>query len=139
MARTLSLFESATARGRVIRQADLVCMVVDGGGSIVVPMQDFLQAQKWAQSKPASGNAVTDRGRFLEQFATVVARPGSFCQTRGNDKQLGSLAKQMRQAGYDLNEWSLPPELKSNPPPAAPKPRAAAPAADPPEPGTPTP
>jgi hypothetical protein len=113
MARTLTLFESATQRGRVVKQGDLVQIIVDGGGAMVVAMQDFVMAQKWAQSKPASGNAITDRGRFLEQFPVLVSRPGSFVGTRGNERQLQTFTKKMRAAGYDLAEWMLPPELKN--------------------------
>lgn len=110
---TQSLFQSATSRGRVVRQGDLVCVIIDGGGSMVMSTQDFLQAQKWAQSKPATGNALTDRGRFLDQIGSMVSRPGSLIPTRGNDRQVATLARQMRQAGYDLSEWNLPPELKA--------------------------
>lgn len=115
MARNLSLFESSTKRGRIVRQGDLVQIIMDGGGAVVAPMQDFIVAQKWAQAKPASGNPVTDRGRFLEQLPVLVARPGSFAGTRGNERQLATVARLMRQAGYDLGEWMLPPELKAQP------------------------
>ena len=33
--------------------------------------------------------------------------------TRGNAKQVEALAKLMKQGGYDLGEWMLPPELKN--------------------------
>ncbi len=124
MARTLNLFESATSRGRVIRQGDIVQIVIDGGGALVTTAQDFRVAQKWAQSKPASGNLVTDRGRLFEQLGSLVSRPGTIVQTRGNAKQLEQLARLMRQGGYDLGEWMLPPELKQNHPPPPPQPKA---------------
>lgn len=117
--RTRSLYESATARARVIRHVDIVCMVFDGAGAMVMPMQDFVQAQKWGSSKPASGNALSDRGRFLEQIPALVSRPGSIASTRGNPRQLETLARSMRAAGYDLGEWMLPPEIRNPPPPAA--------------------
>lgn len=107
-----SLFDAVVARGRVIRQVDLACIVLDGGGACVVPMQDLVQAQKWAQSRAASGNLLTDRGRFLDQFNVLVSRPGSQQATRGNEKQLEKLARAMKQAGYDLGEWTLPPAFK---------------------------
>lgn len=119
---TRNLFESATSRGRVLRQGDIVCLIVDGGGSMVMASDDFRQAQKWAQSKPASGNLLTDRGRFLEHVSALVSRRGSFVPTRGNQRQLEKLAKLMRQSGYDLDEWLLPRELTRPQAPEAPRP-----------------
>lgn len=114
--RQRTLFESATARARVVRHIDIVCVVIDGGGSLIVPMQDFVQAQKWASARMASGNLLGDRARLFERLLTVVSRPGSIVPTRGNNRQLESLARSMRAAGYDITEWSLPAEIR-NPPP----------------------
>ena len=132
MARSESLFEAALKRIRVIRQGDIVQLVIDGGGAMVTTTQEFMQAQKWASSKTATGNIVTDRGRLLEQIGPLVARPGSMLGTRGNAKQVEALAKLMKQGGYDLGEWMLPPELKNPqiPQPEPPKPKPAAPAED---------
>lgn len=107
-----NLFESATNRGRVIRQGDVACIVMDGAGASVVNMQDLLQAQRWAQSRPGSANLLNDRGRFLDQFSVLVSRPGSQQATRGNAHQLERLVRSMLQSGYDLSEWTLPPEMK---------------------------
>jgi len=130
-----NLFESATARCRVIRQGDLVCLVIDGGGAMVMLSRDFQQTQKWAQSKTASGNVLTDRGRLFDQVPALVSRPGTTVGTRGNQKQLEGLARLMRQGGYDLGEWVLPVELKqppgSDPDPAQAKRPAAPEATDP--------
>lgn len=108
-----TLFESATGRGRILRQGDIACIVMDGGGAVIVHSQDLIQAQKWSQSRPASGNLLTDRGRFLDQIPVLISRPGSQQSTRGNDRQIERLARAMRQAGYDLSEWLLPPEMKT--------------------------
>lgn len=116
---TATLYDSATKRARVVRQGDIVCYIVDGGGAMVMASQDFVQAQKWATAKPASGNALTDRARFLEQVPALVSRPGSMLPTRGSERSVERLAKAMRQAGYDLNEWQLPPEIKRPPQPDA--------------------
>ena len=136
-----TLFESATGRGRVIRQIDIACIVMDGAGAVVVPMQDLMQAQKWAQSKPPSSNLLSDRGRFLEQFNVMIARPGTQQGTRGNERQLEKLASAMKQAGYDLSEWTLPQEfkdpnywMKKNQPPETPKDKKKTEADDTPEP-----
>lgn len=120
MARSLSLFEAATNRGRVIRQGEIVHWVMDGSGAVVVPAQDFLIAQKWGQSRTGSTNVVTDRGRFLEKFETLIARPGSFVSTRGNTRSLASLAKVMIASGYDMSEWGLPFDVKQALKPADP-------------------
>lgn len=128
MPRTESLLEAALKRIRVIRQGDIVQIVIDGGGALVTTAQEFIQAQKWASSKPATGNIVTDRGRLLEQIGPMISRPGSMLSTRGNAKQVEALARLMKQGGYDLGEWMLPPELKNprmpQPEPAKPKPAA---------------
>ncbi len=113
MTRTLNLFEAATRRSRLIKQGDLTQVIIDGGGAFVVFTQDFTQVQKWAQSKAASQNLMTDRGRVFEQFSVLISRPGSQAATRGNSKQLESLARAMKQGGFDLGEWALPPELKN--------------------------
>ncbi len=130
MKRTLSLFESATGRGRVVRQGDLVQIIIDGGGALVTTSVDFRAAQKWAQSKPATGNLISDRGRFFEQIGALVSRPGTMAPTRGNSKQLEGLARLMKQGGYDLGEWMLPPELKNVGHVTLPGPRAARDAKD---------
>ena len=108
-----NLFEAATSRGRVLRKGEVACIVMDGGGASIVFMQELTGAQKWAQSRLPSSNLLTDRARFLDQFTVLVSRPGSIQATRGNERQLEKIAKAMLGAGYDLSEWTLPPELKS--------------------------
>lgn len=110
--RTLNLFDSAVSRARVIRQGEIVQIVIDGGGAFVTFMQEFNQAKKWAVPKTATGNMITDRGRFFEQIGTLVSRPGSMVSTRGHGKYVENLVRAMNQAGYDIGEWMLPPELK---------------------------
>lgn len=110
--RELNLFESAVSRARVIRQGDITQVVIDGGGSFVTFTQEFHQAQKWATPKTATGNMITDRGRFFEQIGTLVSRPGSMVSTRGHGKYIEALVRSMNQAGFEIGEWMLPPELK---------------------------
>ncbi|EIT69654.1 MULTISPECIES: hypothetical protein [Hydrocarboniphaga] len=110
-----TLFEAATTRARIVRHLDIVCLIIDAGGAMIIPMQDFVQAQKWASSRIASGNLLNDRGRFLERMQSLVSRPGSLAPTRGNPKQLEAIVRSMRAAGYDIGEWSLPAEIR-NPP-----------------------
>lgn len=113
MAATLSLFDSAMKRARIIRQGQIVQIVVDGGGAFVTTLQEFMPVQKWAMSRAATGNAVTDRGRLFERITILISRPGSMVSTRGSDKYVEQLAQLMNQAGYDLAEWMLPPTLKN--------------------------
>jgi hypothetical protein len=108
-----TLFEAATARGRVIRQGEIASIVMDGAGAVIVFMQEFIGAQKWAQSRVPTANLLSDRARFLDQFSVLISRPGSMQATRGNDRNLEKLAKAMLGAGYDLAEWTLPVELKT--------------------------
>lgn len=112
MARTMSLFEAATNKGRLMRQGEIVQLVMDGAGAFVCSAADFMTAQKWAQSKTASTNLVTDRGRFIEKIEILIARPNSFVATRGSQEPLTRLAKAMKMSGYDMGEWMLPPEVK---------------------------
>ena len=126
-----NLFDAATSRGRVIRQGEIACIVMDGAGAMVVSSQDLMGAQKWAQSRLPTANLLSDRARFLDQFTVLVSRPGSLQATRGNDRQLERMAKAMLGAGYDLGEWVLPLEIKAMghgaPPGPATQPKAARP------------
>lgn len=110
--KTPTLFQAATTGGRVIKQPQLVQFIVDGNGAMVTTAQEFYQVEKWANARFGSGNRLSDRGRFIEQIQTLVARPGSFTSTKGSTKPLEDLCKMMKAGGYDLAEWSLPPELK---------------------------
>ena len=107
MARAPSLYDTATGNGRVIRQGEIVQVVMDGGGAFVCAAQEFMIAQKWAMSRTGSGNKVTDRGRFIEKIEVLISRPNSFVSTRGSSVPIERLAKTMKQAGYDLKEWNI--------------------------------
>ena len=112
MAVTLSLFESAMKRARIMRQGEIVQIVVDGGGAFVTTLQEFMPVQKWAQSRASTGNGISDRGRMFERISILISRPGSMVTTRGSEKYIEHLARLMNQAGYELSEWMLPPALK---------------------------
>lgn len=112
MARTQTLYESVSSKGRIMRVGEIVQMTMDGAGAICCNSQDFLAAQKWAQSRPSSTNIVTDRGRFLEKIEILIARPNSFVSTRGSQEPLTRLARAMKMSGFDMGEWMLPPEVK---------------------------
>lgn len=107
MPKTLSLYDSATGNGRVIRQGEIVQVVMDGAGAFVCAAQDFAVAQKWAMSRTGSSNKVTDRGRFIEKIEVLISRPNSFVSTRGSTVPIERLAKQMKQTGYELKDWNL--------------------------------
>ncbi len=107
MAKILSLYEMAASKGRVIRQGEIVQMVMDGAGAFVCSAQDFVIAQKWGMSRTGSGNIVTDRGRLLDKIEVLISRPNSFVATRGSSVPIERLAKAMKQQGYDLKEWNI--------------------------------
>ena len=107
MARSISLYDSATGNGRVIRQGEIVQVVMDAAGAFVCSATEFMVAQKWAMSRTSSGNKVTDRGRFIEKIEVLISRPNSFVSTRGSSVPVERLGKAMKQAGYDLKEWNL--------------------------------
>lgn len=107
MARVLSLYEMAASKGRVIRQGEIVQMVMDGAGAFVCSAQEFITAQKWGMSRTGSGNITTDRGRLLDKIEVLISRPNSFVSTRGSSVPIERLAKAMKQAGYDLKEWNI--------------------------------
>ncbi|HEY1076867.1 MAG TPA: hypothetical protein VGE51_09275 [Fontimonas sp.] len=110
--RTLTLLEAVQQRMRTIRQGDIAQLIVDGGGAMVATSLEVAQAGKWAQRKPSTGNVMTDRSRYFEQITVMISRQGSMFPTRGHHAAIEKLAKQMMQAGYDINEWALPPELR---------------------------
>lgn len=104
---TKSLYDMAVGNGRVIRQGEIVQVVMDGAGAFVCAAQDFSTAQKWAMSRTGSSNKVSDRGRFIEKIEVLISRPNSFVSTRGSSVPIERLAKQMKQMGYDLKEWNI--------------------------------
>jgi hypothetical protein len=112
MLKLRTLYEAATRNARVLRQGEIASLVMDGGGAVVVSILEFTSAQKWASSKPFSGNLLTDRARFLDQFTAMVSRPHSVQPTRGNELSIERLVRAMRGAGYDITEWQIPPEMK---------------------------
>lgn len=112
MAKQQSLFEAATTGARIIKQGDLVQMVIDGGGALVTSLEEFAQARKWAERKASSGNRVTDRGRFFEQITVLISRPGTQAATRGTIKIVEGLARKMKAGGFDIGDWALPPDLR---------------------------
>lgn len=107
MAKSLSLYETATNKGRVIRQGEIVQVVMDGAGAFVCGAQEFMIAMKWGMSRTGSGNVTTDRGRFIEKIEVLISRPNSFVATRGSSVPIERLAKTMKQNGYDLKEWNI--------------------------------
>jgi hypothetical protein len=113
MAKELSLFEQACGKLRIGRVGPLTMLVIDGQGLGCCLTGDFSPVEKWARSKKAGPNATIDAGKIIEKVDVMVCRAGTtFASTKGSTKPLESIAKAMRQAGMDLKEFSLPPELK---------------------------
>lgn len=112
-AKEISLFQSAAGKLRVSRVGPLTMLVIDGQGLAYCLTGDFAPVEKWAKSRPQGPNATIDAGKIIEKIDVMVCRPGTtFASTRGSTKPLEAVAKAMRQAGIDLKEFSLPPELK---------------------------
>ena len=122
-----TLLESAMRGLRASKHGRVIQVVADGNGAFVTMDIDFNTANKWAFSKTSSGSPQNDRNKFMDQFATLIARPGSFVNTRGGSKPILDIAKLMKSAGFDLNDWALPPDVKAEfshgPEPTKPKPK----------------
>jgi hypothetical protein len=112
-AKEISLFQSACGKLRVSRLGPLTILIIDGQGLALCLTADFSPVEKWAKSRPQGPNATIDAAKVIEKVDVLVCRPGTtFASTRGSTKPLEAIAKAMRQAGMDLKEYSLPPELK---------------------------
>ncbi|MEK6806497.1 MAG: hypothetical protein AABY95_07595 [Pseudomonadota bacterium] len=131
MPRELTLFESATGSLRISKHGRLMQIVADGNGACVVMDTEYNVAAKWASSRASAGSPGNDRSKFLDQIATLIARPGSFVSTRGSDKPLEDIVRLMLNSGFDINDWGMPPSVKAlfskgpatkpkTPPPSAP-------------------
>lgn len=107
-----TVFESAMRGMRVVKQGRVVQIIADGNGAVATLDIDYNSAYKWASSKSSSGSSGSDRTRFLDQMPNLVARPGSFINTRGNDKPIEDIVRLMQSAGFDLNDWAIPPTVK---------------------------
>ena len=109
----LTLFQSAAGKLRISRIGPLTMLVIDGQGLALCLTGDFSPVEKWAKAKQAGPNATIDAAKIIEKVDVMVCRAGTtFAATKGSTKPLESIAKAMRQAGMDLKEFSLPPELK---------------------------
>jgi hypothetical protein len=109
----LTMLQSALQRLRISRNGQCTMLVVDGQGAAVVPTMDFSTVQKWAQSKASAPNANQSMMKILDKLEVAITRPGTtFAATRGSPKYVADLARQMISAGFDINEWSLPPDVK---------------------------
>jgi hypothetical protein len=112
-AKEISLFQSAAGKLRVSRLGPLTILIIDGQGLGLCLTGDFSPVEKWAKSRPQGPNATIDAAKVIEKVDVMVCRVGTtFASTRGSTKPLEAIAKAMRQAGMDLKEFSLPPELK---------------------------
>ena len=112
-AKEISLFQSAAGKLRVSRLGPLTILVIDGQGLGLCLTGDFSPVEKWAKSRPQGPNATIDAAKVIEKVDVMVCRAGTtFASTRGSTKPLEAIAKAMRQAGMDLKEFSLPPELR---------------------------
>jgi hypothetical protein len=108
-----NMFDNGMSRSRISKQGLLTQIVIDGAGAMIIETAEFASVEKWAKTKNSTGSLTTDRNRFFERVTTVISRPGSLVTTRGSEKQLISLARLMKGAGLDVNEWNLAPEIRN--------------------------
>lgn len=109
-----NLYDSGLRRAQVHRVGDITEIVFDGAGAVATSTLDFKTVQRWAMSRMPSGNAMRDRGAVLGRLETCVVRRGtSIATTQGSNKPLLQLVKAMKQAGFNLSEWSLPPAVQA--------------------------
>jgi hypothetical protein len=109
----LSMLQSALQRMRVSRQGQVTMVVVDGQGAACIPTMEYRSAESWASKKSSAPNANQSMLKVMEKLEVMICRPGTtFASTRGSPKYVTDLAKAMISAGLDINEWSLPPDVK---------------------------
>lgn len=132
MAAPLSLFASATGPGfRASRYGDFVILKMQSAG-FAVSARDLQAAEAWARARSSMGSMHRDRTAFIDRFETVLARSGSGFATKGASAVLRRLVQGMEQAGIDIKEYTLPPNLNESveivkkKPPAAAAPAAVA-------------
>lgn len=107
-----NLFQSLTEGGHT-QSIGMVTLIVlgRGRGAFVAPVFDASVARKWAEGRDATGIEYRDMTQFMDRFETLIARSGCPLVTRGHPVKLIELAKEMKSAGYELSEWSLPQEV----------------------------
>jgi hypothetical protein len=107
------MLQAALQRMRVTRQGQVTMIVVDGQGAAAIPTMDYRTVEAWANKKASAPNANQSLLKVMEKVETMICRPGTtFASTRGSPKYVTDLAKAMISAGMDINEFSLPPDVK---------------------------
>lgn len=104
-----NLLDSGLRRAQIRRSGDVTLIVFDGLGAVATDALGFRGAQRWAQSRIASGNPTRDRTSVLERLETAIVRTGTaVTTTHGTARGIATLAKAMKQAGFNLKDWSIP-------------------------------
>ncbi len=101
-----NLYKSAMKGVEIVRKGEFVELRVKGI-SLCLSNTELFRRQQWASAKPSTGNPAGDRQRLFTAFETVIAQAGSGVNTRGNEKALLDLAKQMKQSGLPMEQWGL--------------------------------
>lgn len=107
-----NLLQELTEGGN-INTIGMVTLVVlgRGRGAFLTTAFAFSSARKWAEGRAATGIEYRDMTLFMDRFDTYVARSGCPLTTQGHPVKLLELAKEMKAAGYEMSEWSLPQEV----------------------------
>mgnify|MGYP004367891181 CR=1 FL=1 len=110
---SMSLLDSALRRAQIRKAGEITLIIFDGLGAVATDTLGFRSAERWAFSRISSGNIVRDRSTFLERLETAIVRRGtSITTSHGTSRGLAGLAKKMKQAGYNLSEWTIPQAAK---------------------------
>jgi hypothetical protein len=128
--RERTLFETLSGGVRFVGDMALIVMPM-GHGAIICFKDTYLNAKRWADGKPDTHILARNVELFCAQLEMYVSRLGSALPTKGHSFTLLKLAKAMRGAGMDIDEWGfpkdvflemLPEHLKIKPPAPAKKP-----------------
>ena len=112
MSPTVSVYEAIMKRAFASRREGFLLLQISGIGAVTMPDSVFLPAQRWAQSKPSSGNIQRDLMLFLDRVETLIPRYGTAVAAKGSFRPLMQLAKAMAVGGLDLLEWGIPMDIK---------------------------
>ncbi|MCC2655699.1 MAG: hypothetical protein K0Q76_807 [Panacagrimonas sp.] len=69
---------------------------------------DYKRVESWARARLSIGNANRDRAAFVDRFENLLARSGGGIATRGNRPALRLLITGLKQAGMEMDQWSVP-------------------------------
>lgn len=93
--------------GRTSRFGDCTLVLVPNM-AFATTTQEFNMAERWARSRPSTGNAQRDRTLFTDRMETMLARNGCGLATKGSKPTLRTIIGVLKQSGQDIKAWSVP-------------------------------